>query len=141
MNETTKTEQTLNLSMNEKKMKLLIYEYLCHVLKELPVVKFYDEQFLALIDILLHDGKVGAIKYLRSLFPDLDKQWNHTGSINNEFEKFIKTDYPHIKPQQNRVSELGLREAKDIVDWIEANRQYTQYLTERKETRNEHISR
>lgn len=127
MNETTQTEQVGNPSTNEKNMRLLINRYLCHVLKELPVIEFHDNQFLALIDILFHDGKVGAIKYLRSLFPAQDKQWNHTGYINNEFEKFIKTDYPHIKPQQNKVSELGLREAKDIVDWIEANRQYTKY--------------
>ena len=125
MNETTQTEQVGNPSTNEKSMRLLINRYLCHVMKELPVIEFHDKQFLALIDILFHDGKVGAIKYLRSLFPELDKQWNHTGYINNEFEKFIKTDYPHIKPQQNKVSELGLKEAKDIVDWIEANRQYT----------------
>ena len=127
MNETTKTEQALNLSANEKKMKLLIYEYLYHVLKELPVVKFYDEQFLTLIDILFHDGKVGAIKYLRSLFQEPDREWNSTGRDNNRFEEFIKTDYPQVKPLHYKRLLLGLKEAKDIVDWIEVNRQYTQY--------------
>ena len=127
MNETMETEQVGNPSTNEKNMRLLINRYLCHVMKELPVIEFHDKQFLALIDILFHDGKVGAIRYLRSLFPTSDKQWIYSGYINNKFESFIKTDYPHIKPQQNKVSELGLRDAKDIVDWIEANRQYTKY--------------
>lgn len=127
MNKTMETEPTENLLVNEKKMKLFIYEYLCHVLKELPVVKFYDEQFLALIDILFHDGKVGAIKYLRSLFQEPDREWNSTGRDNNRFEEFIKTDYPQVKPLCHKYPLLSLKEAKDIVDWIEANRQYTQY--------------
>lgn len=126
MNETKQTEQNWAISVNEEKMYLLIKQYLRHVLNEV-VPDFQDKHFLALMDALFENGKVGAIRYLRSLFPAQDKQWNHTGYINNKFEKFIKTDYPHIKPQQNKVSELGLREAKDIVDWIEANRQYTKY--------------
>lgn len=126
MNETKQTEQNWAISVNEEKMYLLIKQYLRHVLNEV-VPDFQDTHFLALMDALSENGKVGAIRYLRSLFPVQDKQWNHTGYINNKFESFIKTDYPHIKPQQNKVSELGLREAKDIVDWIEANRQYTQY--------------
>jgi len=91
------------------------------------VPDFEEKQFDTLISILSENGKVGAIRYLRSVFPMPDKQWIYSGYINNKFESFIKTDYPHIKPQQNKVSELGLKEAKDIVDWIEANRQYTQY--------------
>lgn len=126
MNETTQTEQAKLLSVDEESMYILVKQYLRHVLN-VAVPDFQEKQFDTLISILSEKGKVGAIRYLRSLFPAQDKQWNHTGYINNEFEKFIKTDYPHIKPQQNKVSELGLKEAKDIVDWIEANRQYTQY--------------
>lgn len=126
MNKTMETEQAKLLSVDEASMYILVKQYLRHVLN-VVVPDFEEEQFDTLISILFHDGKVGAIKYLRSLFPALDIQWNHTGYINNKFEKFIKTGYPHIKPQQNKVSELGLREAKDIVDWIEANRQYIQY--------------
>ena len=126
MNETTQTEQAKLLSVDEESMYILVKQYLRHVLN-VVVPDFEEKQFDTLISILSEEGKVGAIRYLRSLFPTSDKQWIYSGYINNKFERFIKTDYPHIKPQQNKVSELGLRDAKDIVDWIEANRQYTKY--------------
>ena len=125
MNETTQTEQAKLLSVDEEGMYILVRQYLRHVMN-LVVPDFEEKHFDTLISILFEKGKVEAIKYLRSVFPAPDKQWIYSGYINNEFEEFIKTDYPHIKPQQNKVSELGLKEAKDIVDWIEANRQYTQ---------------
>jgi len=126
MNETTQTEQAKLLSVDEESMYILVKRYLRRVLN-VAVPDFEEKQFDTLISILSENGKVGAIRYLRSVFPMPDKQWIYSGYINNKFESFIKTDYPHIKPQQNKVSELGLKEAKDIVDWIEANRQYTQY--------------
>ena len=126
MNETTQTEQAKLLSVDEESMYILVKQYLRHVLN-VVVPDFEEKQFDTLISILSEEGKVGAIRYLRSLFPTSDKQWIYSGYINNKFESFIKTNYPHIKPQQNKVSELGLRDAKDIVDWIEANRQYTKY--------------
>ena len=126
MNETTQTEQAKLLSVDEESMYILVKRYLRRVLN-VAVPDFEEKQFDTLISILSENGKVGAIRYLRSVFPMPDKQWIYSGYINNKFESFIKTDYPHIKPQQNKVSELGLKEAKDIVDWIEANRGYTQY--------------
>ena len=126
MNETTQTEQAKLLSVNEERMYLLVKQYLRHVLN-VVVPDFHEKHFDTLISILFGKNKIEAIKYLRSVFPMPDEQWNHTGYINNEFEKFIRTDYPPIKPRQNKVSELGLKEAKDIVDWIEVNRKYTQH--------------
>ena len=126
MNETTQTEQAKLLSVDEESMYILVKRYLCRVLN-VAVQDFEEKQFDTLISILSENGKVGAVRYLQSVFPMPDKQWIYSGYINNKFESFIKTDYPHIKPQQNKVSELGLKEAEDIVDWIEANRQYTQY--------------
>lgn len=127
MNETTQTKQVEILSLDEERMYLLTKRYLYHVMKELPIIEFYEKQFFTLMNIFFKHGKVEAIKYLRSLFLEPSKEWNTTRQNNNKFEEFIKTDCSHIKPYYYRNSELGLKEAKEIVDWIEANRQYTQY--------------
>jgi len=127
MNETTQTKQVEVLSLNEERMYLLTKRYLDHVMKELPIIEFYESQFFTLMNAFFKHGKVGAIKYLRSLFLEPSKEWNTTRQNNNGFEEFIKTDCSHIKPYYYRNSGLGLKEAKEIVDWIEANRQYTQY--------------
>ena len=126
MNETTQTEQNWAISVNEEKMYLLIKQYLRHILNE-AVPDFQGKHFLALIDTLFGNGKVEAIKYLRSLFSIDEQPWIPSGYNNNKFEEFINTKFSHIKPQQNKYYRLGLKEAKDIVDWIEANRQYTKY--------------
>jgi len=127
MNETTQTKQVEVLSLNEERMYLLTKRYLDHVMKELPIIEFYESQFFTLMNAFFKHGKVEAIKYLRSLFLEPSKEWNTTRQNNNGFEEFIKTDCSHIKPYYYRNSGLGLKEAKEIVDWIEANRQYTQY--------------
>ena len=127
MNETTQTKQVEVLSLNEERMYLLTKRYLDHVMKELPIIEFYERQFFTLMNTFFKHGKVEAIKYLRSLFLEPSKEWNTTRQNNNEFEEFIKTDCSHIKPRYCGGSGLGLKEAKEIVDWIEANRQYTQY--------------
>lgn len=127
MNETTQTNQVEVLSLDEERMYLLTKRYLDHVMKELPIIEFYEKQFFTLMNTFFKHGKVEAIKYLRSLFLEPSKEWNTTRQNNNKFEEFIKTDCSHIKPYYYRNSELNLKEAKEIVDWIEANRQYTQY--------------
>jgi len=114
------------LSVNEGKMYILIKYYLIQVLDE-PTLDFKDEQFRALMDQLFEKDKIEAIKNLRGMFPMKEKQWIQTDYASNEFYKFINEDFSHIKPEQCYGSDLGVREAKDIVDWIEANRQYTQY--------------
>ncbi len=129
MNETQKIEQneeTEGLSVNEERMYLLVKNYLRHVQTEL-VVNFSNEPFYTLLHILFTRSKVEAIKYLRSLFPVQNKKWIPTNYSNNKFEEFIDVNFQHIKPQHDKYSELGLKEAKDIVDWIEANRNYTRH--------------
>lgn len=129
MNKTTQNEQNEEaeaLSVNEERMYILVKNYLRHTLNEL-VPNFYGRQFYNLMNLLFTKSKVEAIKYLRSLFPVQDRKWIPTQYNNNTFEKFIDANFQHIKPQHDKYSKLGLREAKDIVDWIEANRKYTQY--------------
>ena len=126
MNDQVKFSQTEPLSTNEERMHLLVRAYLCHVLKD-PTLDFQDKHFLALMDQLFEKGKIEAIKYLRGMFPMKEKQRIHTGYSSERFYKFINEDFSHIKPDQYYCSDLSLKDAKDIVDWIEATRGYTQY--------------
>lgn len=126
MNVQVKSNRREALSVNEGKMYILIKYYLIQVLDE-PTLDFQDEQFRALMDQLFEKGKIEAIKNLREGFPMKEKQWIQTDYASKEFYKFINEDFSHIKPEQRYGSDLGLKDAKDIVDWIEANKQYTQY--------------
>jgi hypothetical protein len=112
------------LTKNEEIMYLRIKQYLRYVLNE-EVPDFQHKHFLALLDVLFEKYKVEAIKYLRGLFPMGEIQWIPSGYDNNKFEQFINTECSYVKPQQTGYSKLGLKEAKDIIDWIEANRKYT----------------
>lgn len=125
MNEITQTKYNELLLPSEAKMLVIIESYLCHIL-DAPNLEFNGKQFLALRDFLFTESKVSAIKYLRSLYCEPDKTWISTNN-NNKFEDYINSNLRHIKPPQIKHPLLGLKEAKDIVDWIEANRQYTKY--------------
>ena len=128
MNETKQTSKTKSLSMNEEKIYLLISSYLSFVLNE-NTPNFYDENFLNLINTLFTKGKIEASRYLRSLFHTQNKKWALVNqNYNNKFEEFIKKDFSYVQPQSNTNHALGLKEAKDIVDWIEANQTYTRYF-------------
>ena len=82
------------------------------------------EDFNTLLEIVTDPkkGKVPAIQFLRNLFIDIPAPWSPSGYANNQFERFVQDQ--ESKPAQTLYPLVGLKEAKDIVDWLIAQQHW-----------------
>lgn len=107
-----------NANENKEKARALIEKYLCNISNQNLVL--CKEKF----DILMHialdprKGKIQASQFLRELFPCAASNWNPCECEYNRFESFVKDQ--NSKPTQESRYMVGLKQAKDIVDWLDA---------------------
>ena len=111
-----------NADENKEKARILIINWLMAMRRgDLFLSK---EDFNTLLDLAVDQekGKVPAIKFLRSLLLDEPAPWSPQEYGNNQFEYFVKNQ--NSKPAQTLYPLVSLKKARDIVDWLAAQKDW-----------------
>lgn len=109
-----------NANENKEKARVLIETYLCNIHNQNFILR--EKEFGIFLNIALNPKKekVEAIQFLRELFKGATVDWNICECKNNYFEDFVKDQ--ESKPAQELHYMVGLKEAKDIVEWLVAQK-------------------
>lgn len=109
---------------NKARVSSLIQNYLTQVyeidvfLNPEDLEEFFDLAFDP------ESGRASAIKYLRNLPRKEPLPWNPSKYQNNYFEIFVHESGVGPAQTQALAMIIGLREAKNIVDWVIAQRDW-----------------
>lgn len=109
-------------AQNREKAHALVEWYLQKACHQDIFLTQKDFETLLYLSLDLEKGKIPAIKFLRGLFLGEPMGWNPSGYKNNRFEDFVKDQ--KSKPSQIQSTLVGLKEAKDIVDWLVAQKDW-----------------
>lgn len=111
-----------NADENKEKARILIENYLSTVHHTEIFLCWKDFRTLLNLSMNFEKGKIPAIKFLRGLYTEESSEWNPSGYDNNRFEAFVTSE--ESKPTQTPNTLIGLKEAKDIVDWLVAQKDW-----------------
>ena len=107
---------------NKEKARNLIQAYLSTMYRQDIFMCFSDFRTLLRLSMDFEKGKIPAISLLCGLFKEEPSKWNPLGYYDNCFEAFVKSE--GSEPTQTLDKLVGLKEAKDIVDWLVAQKDW-----------------
>ena len=113
----------VNTTENQETARVLIEKYLSSTVLHYGLF-LSKENFTTLLNLSTdqENGKVQAVGFLRELFKAKLDPWNPSGYTHNQFERFVQDQ--ESKPTQTQYYWVSIKEAKDIVDWLIAQRDW-----------------